>query len=119
MYNLTTLKTELTGWIGFRESADAGIDVIDSTLKTSNSGSYFDEVHPLLQTDVLYSIAPDFNAYNYAAWSNVTTYAAGARVQHGGKSWQSKAANNLNKTPAAGAWWELMFSAWLRERLNA
>jgi len=119
MYNLSTLKTELTGWIGFRESSDAGVDVIDSTLKTSNSGSYFDEVHPLLQTDVLYSIAPDFNSYNYTAWNNATTYAAGARVSYGGKSWQSLQAANLNKTPAAGVWWELMFSAWLRERLNA
>lgn len=119
MYNLTTLKTELTGWVGFRESSDAAVDVIDSTLKTSNSGSYFDEAHPLLQTDVLYALCPDFMAYNYAAWSNATTYATGARVMYGGKAWQSKLPANLNKAPAAGTWWELMFSAWLRERLNA
>ena len=119
MYNLSTLKTELTGWIGFRESSDAGVDVIDSTLKTATSGSYFDEFHPLLQTDVLYSIAPDFMSYNYPAWSNLTTYAAGARVSHSSKAWQSKQGANLNKTPAAGAWWELMFSAWLQERVNA
>jgi hypothetical protein len=68
---------------------------------------------------VLYAISPDFMAYNYAAWSNLTTYASGARVMYGGKAWQSKQGANLNKTPAAGVWWELMFSAWLRERLNA
>jgi hypothetical protein len=119
MYNLTTLKTELAGWVGFRESSDAAVDVIDSTLKASGSGTYFDEIHPVLQTDVLYSISPDFMANNYAAWSGATTYATGARVVSGGKAWQSKLPNNLNHTPAAGVWWELMFSVWLRERLNA
>jgi hypothetical protein len=119
MVTISTLQTGLAGWIGVRDTKATDIDAIDSSLTTATSGSYFDDFHPILHTDTLTKIGPNFAAENYAAWSALTTYSTGNRVLYSGIAWQSKADVNLNNAPAASAWWKTVFSAWLNEKINA
>ena len=59
MFNISTLKTALTGYIGFRNPDDSAIGTIATALRTSVSGQYFDDFHPLLRTDNLYWASPE------------------------------------------------------------
>ena len=117
MFRISTLKTDLTGWIGFRNSVDSDYAPIDSDLTASGSGMYFNDFHPLLTTEILESVAPQFTGYS--TFSLTATYGLAERVISNDIAWQSKVAGNIGHTPAAGAYWESMFSLWLRERVNA
>jgi hypothetical protein len=57
MFNIADLKTALAGYIGFRYLADEYIPIA-TVLRTSVSGQYWDDFHPLLHTDAIYSTAP-------------------------------------------------------------
>lgn len=118
MVNISTIKTALTGLIGFRDSADAVISRIDTDLKASSSGQYFDDFHSLLHTDNLYYCSPNWEAMNYSAYSTAT-YNTGDKVISSNVAWQSKEDANQGNTPAVGDHWETCFSAWLRERSEA
>jgi hypothetical protein len=118
MVNIATIKTALTGLIGFRNSADAIIAQIDADLTATSSGTYWDDVHSLLHTDNLYYVSPNFEAMNYSAYST-PTYNTGDKVISSSIAWQSKVDNNQGNTPAVGSYWETCFSAWLRDRSEA
>ena len=117
MFRIDALKTALTGLIGFRDSVDATYPPIDTDIIASSSGAYFNDFHPLLTTEVMEAVAPQFKGY--AAYSASATYAEDVRVMVDDIAWQSKVAGNTNHTPAVGAYWETMFSAWLREKVDA
>ena len=111
------MKTELTGLIGFRDSVESDYPPIDSEITASSSGMYMNDFHPLLTTEILDAVCPQFRGYN--AFTASATYAAGVRVMDDDIAWQSKVANNIGHTPAVGAYWETVFSLWLREKYNA
>ncbi len=119
MYNINTLKTSLAGWIGFKDSEDSAIPSIDSSLKTATSGMYWSDFYPLITTDILYYVSPQFNAMNFATWGAGTTYATGDKVLLNGVAWKSKTGGNIGHLPASGSYWESMFSDWLEDRVNA
>jgi hypothetical protein len=64
MFNISTLKTALTGHIGFREFDDTTIGTVATALRSSVSGQYFDDFHPFLRTDNLYYAAPEEATFN-------------------------------------------------------
>ena len=117
MFQISKLKTDLTGWIGFRNSVDADYPSLDTDITASGSGMYFNDFHPILTTEILEASAPQFTGYT--AFSLTATYGLAERVVSGDIAWQSRAANNIGNTPAVGSYWETMFSLWLRERVNA
>jgi hypothetical protein len=59
MFNISTLKTALTGYIGFRQFDDTALGSIPTAMRSSVSGQYFDDFHPLLRTDNLYWASPE------------------------------------------------------------
>ena len=119
MYSISSLQSGLTGLVGCRDTKTTDIPAIDSSQTASSSGQYWDDFHPLLDTENLFYCAPNFEAEAYAAWSNVITYSSGHRVIYSGVAWQSKADANLNHTPAVGTWWKTVFSTWVGERINS
>ena len=118
MFNIATLKTALTGYVGFRDSRDATVPPIDTELKASTSGQYWDDFHPLMFTDSIFYAAPNFEGMNYGAYSSAT-YDIGDKVVYSSSAWQSKVTANQGNTPAVGSYWETCFSAWLRERYQS
>lgn len=119
MFTLSSLKTGLRGWIGFRDSDDPAIPLIDSELTASSSGTYWDEYHNLCFPDALYYVSPNYEGNDYDAYSAVTTYSTGDKVTNSNIPWQSKDDDNSGNTPAVGDYWETLFSIWLGERVDA
>jgi hypothetical protein len=84
MYNVSEIKAGLIGSIGWRQNADStGTQLTEMTA--SETGLYFNEVHPLLTFDNIESIAPQFNLTNanqaainaaYTAWLKQKTEAS-------------------------------------------
>lgn len=121
MVNISTLQTGLAGWIGVRATKATDIDAIDSSLTTATSGSYFDDFHPLLHTDLLTKVAPNFAAENYQTWSAAVSYALGTRVIYSGIAYQATvvAGTTAGVLPSLVTEWKTVFSAWLGEKVNA
>lgn len=65
MFNIATLKTALSGYIGFRYPVDDAV-TIATALRTSVSGQYWDDFHPLLNPDTIFSTAPQWA--NFSTW---------------------------------------------------
>ena len=62
MVNIATLKTALSGYIGFRTPIIAPV-TISTALRSTVSGQYWDDFHPLLHTDNIYYSAPQGEAF--------------------------------------------------------
>ena len=119
MFDITTLQSNLEGYIGFRGATDASVPSIDSTLTASDSGMYWDDFSGYLYTDVLFSTAPNFPSENYLTFSATATYDVADKVIYLGNAWRSKVSANASHTPAAGSYWESMFSVFLGDKVNA
>ena len=117
MFTLSTLKTGLKGWIGFRNSDDPSLPPIDTDIIASSSGMYWDEFHNMLYPDLLYYCSPNYEGNSYSAYAADTTYAAGDKALYT-YPWQSKVGSNIGNTPAVGSYWETLYSVWLGERVN-
>lgn len=119
MFTLSSLKTGLKGWIGFKDSDDPAIPLIDSGITASSSGAYWDEFHSMLHPDLLYYVSPNYEANTYSAYSGSVTYDTGDKVVNSYVPWQSKTDSNMGHIPAVGTYWETLFSVWLGERVNS
>ena len=94
---------------------------ISDSLTQSETGQYFQEVHPLLTLTNIKSIAPNFDLITYPAWSISTQYRIGDRVTDAGKNYRAKVAN-IGLIPETHATeWERFdqFSEWLEQKTQA
>jgi hypothetical protein len=66
MFNIASLKTALAGYIGFRQFDDTSIGSVATALRSTVSGQYFSDFHPLLRTDNLYWSSPE--DINFNTW---------------------------------------------------
>ena len=77
MFNKSSVRSGLFGLLGFRDTDDPDHGDLLSTLTASSSGQYYSDYHPLITFDNLYSIAPNYDGYNYDTFSATATYATG------------------------------------------
>lgn len=121
MYSISSLQTGLAGLIGLRDTKATDIDAIDSSLTSSSSGSYFDDFHPLVHTDNLVAVGPNFAAENYGTWSNAASYAIGTRKIYNNIAYQATkvGGTTIGVLPSALTEWKTVFSAWIGEKINA
>lgn len=64
MYRAEQIKEKFIHLIGWRQHYDVRQIKISDALTKSESGVYFQDIHPLITLDSIYSIAPDFSACN-------------------------------------------------------
>lgn len=105
--------------IGWRQNPDPeGIRLTDVTA--SASGMYFNDEHPLLSPANLESIAPDFENYDWNAWSNSTAYVLGDIVEHSAARYRCILAHT-GQTPPNSTYWAPYspFTAWVKEKTEA
>jgi hypothetical protein len=118
MYRPAEIKTGLSHLWGWRQHHDMSEFTISDSLTQSETGQYFQEVHPLLTLDNIKSIAPNFDLITYPAWAIGTQYRIGDRVTDAGKNYRAKVANS-GKTPETNTTeWERFdqFSEWLEQK---
>ena len=82
MYNLNSLYTCLKDVVGFEQTSDPTLPVLDADLIITESGQTFQQEHPLVDMGILHSVATEFAAYQYTAYNAATLYAQGERMRY-------------------------------------
>lgn len=123
MYRTDDIKTGLLNVIGWRQYYDTAEFTIADSLTVTETGQYFQDVHPLLSLDNLKAIAPDFKRITYPAWVTTTQYRVGDRVTVAstGNNYRAKIANQGTSPETAPLVWERFdpFSEWIEQKTQA
>jgi hypothetical protein len=118
MFNIATLQTCLQDVVGFQQTDNPKVPALDADLLVSESGLYFQQEHPLVDLEVLHSVAQQFESYIYDTWDVGTTYSLGQRVRDSEINYEyidaSPSAGNLTSD---GNFWKTvaLFSPFLRQ----
>lgn len=107
--------------VGWKQSYDLSDIMLSSNLTQTESGMYFQQIHPLLTLDNLRSIAPDFQNYNWQAHDVNKAYKSGEVVRVDDSLYKA-----IQDVPAetdildSEYWSETNpFSEWLEEKTKA
>lgn len=121
MYRASELKTGLLHLWGWRQHYDTSEFTISDSLTESETGQYFQEIHPLVTLANIKSIAPNFNLITYQDWSILDQYRIGDRVTDANKNYRAKT-SNIGLAPETNPdEWERFdpFSEWLEQKTQA
>lgn len=81
MIRVADIQDKLLHLVGWKQSYDTSELRLSSNLTQTESGMYFQQIHPLLTLDNLRSIAPDFQNYTWQKHNNTKAYKQGEVVQ--------------------------------------
>jgi len=107
--------------LGWRESEDPCTDSLfelSTEIQSSESGLFYNDVHPLLTIENIGYVAPNFQQYiaNTQPYNPTSTYAQEDRVNFNGDLYESLVNGNTGNDPdVSPTEWEqvLLFSEWL------
>lgn len=121
MIRIKDLNEQLLHLVGWQQSYDTSEVKLSDNLTQSESGMYFQQVHPLLTLPNLMSIAPDFKNTNFPEHDANSSYKEGVVVTLKDKYYKS-----INDVPANTEitndeyWIETnLFSEWLEDKTKA
>lgn len=100
MVRANDIQDKLLHLIGWEQNYDTSDLKISDALTVSESGLYFQQIHPLLTLQNMACIAPDFKNTIFPEYNPSTHYEAGNIVKYGDKVYKAKLPN-LGKWPAA------------------
>lgn len=107
--------------VGWKQSYDLSDIMLSSNITQTESGMYFQQIHPLLTLDNLRSIAPDFQNYNWQVHDVNKAYKSGEVVRVDDSLYKA-----IQDVPAetdildSDYWAETNpFSEWLEEKTKA
>lgn len=107
--------------VGWEQHFNPREYAIAEDLTTSESGLYFQQIHPLLTLDNLRSIAPNFDNASFDAYLSSTTYLPGMLVSYEGNMYKA-VQRSQGQTPAENPeYWQKTdtFSNWLEGKTKA
>lgn len=81
MYRADAIKEKFIHLLGWRQHYDTSDFSITENLTESESGQYFQDIHPLITLDNIYSVAPDFSNFDCEEWSKIIEYNTGKIVK--------------------------------------
>lgn len=99
MVRANDIQDKLLHLIGWGQNYDTSDIKISDALTVSESGLYFQQIHPLLTLQNMACIAPDFKNTAFPEYNPNTRYEAGNIVKYGDKVYKAKSPN-LGKWPA-------------------
>lgn len=121
MFNATTIKSCLSGLVGFQQHYNKDADRYDSDIASALSGTYINQSsHPLITVENIAAIASGYFKADTSDWSATITYQVGDIVLSDNKIYQSLIANNLNQAVDLTTKWRetSLMSAYLRRLLE-
>lgn len=124
MLQTKDLQEKLLHLVGWQQNYNTSEIKISEHLTQSETGLYFQQVHPLLTLETLASIAPDFDNVSspeYPAYSEEITWGKGAIVNFDGKSYKAlQETQGQSPDTFPEAWVETnSFSEWLEAKTKA
>lgn len=121
MIRIADIQDKLLHLVGWKQNYDLSNITLSDNLTQTESGMYFQQIHPLLTLDNLQSIAPDFQNYNWQVYDTNKAYKSGEVVRIEDSLY--KALQNVPiKTNISDAdyWIETNpFSEWLEDKTKA
>lgn len=121
MIRIADIQDKMLHLVGWKQSYDLSDIMLSSNLTQTESGMYFQQIHPLLTLDNLRSIAPDFQNYNWQVHDVNKAYKSGEVVRVDDSLYKA-----IQDVPAetdildSGYWTETNpFSEWLEEKTKA
>lgn len=121
MIRIADIQDKLLHLVGWKQNYDLSNITLSDNLTQTESGMYFQQIHPLLTLDNLQSIAPDFQNYNWQVYDVNKVYKSGEVVRIEDSLY--KALQNVPiKTSISDAdyWIETNpFSEWLEDKTKA
>lgn len=121
MYRPEIITQNLLHLLGWRQNYNTAEFAIADTLTQSESGQYFQDIHPLITLDNVKAIAPDFKSIVLTGWSETTQYRKGDRRSNNNIDYRAKV-DNIGKVPETSPnEWELFdpFNEWLENKTKA
>jgi len=117
MFNITTIKTAFTGMIGLRDTSDP--DFPKGTLTSASEYVYFNDYHPLITYENLYSIAPNYDAFSYDTWT-ATGYSTGSYAKYDNVVYKSQRTMLTGDTPSlTSTAWQTPLKDWITQKKEA
>lgn len=121
MIRIADIQDKMLHLVGWKQSYDLSDIMLSSNLTQTESGMYFQQIHPLLTLDNLRSIAPDFQNFNWQVHDVNKAYKSGEVVRIDDSLY--KAIQDVpEKTDILDSeyWTETNpFSEWLEEKTKA
>lgn len=121
MIRIADIQDKMLHLVGWKQSYDLSDIMLSSNLTQTESGMYFQQIHPLLTLDNLRSIAPDFQNFNWQVHDANKAYKSGEVVRVDDSLYKA-----LQDIPAetdildSKYWTETNpFSEWLEEKTKA
>lgn len=121
MIRIADVQDKLLHLVGWKQNYDSSDIMLSDNLTQTESGMYFQQIHPLLTLDNLRSIAPDFQNYNWQVHDANKAYKSGEVVRVDDSLYKA-----LQDVPAktnivdTGYWTETNpFSEWLEDKTKA
>ena len=121
MIRIADIQDKMLHLVGWKQSYDLSDIMLSSNLTQTESGMYFQQIHPLLTLDNLRSIAPDFQNFNWRVHDANKTYKSGEVVRVDDSLYKA-----IQDVPAetdildSEYWSETNpFSEWLEEKTKA
>ena len=121
MIRIADIQDKMLHLVGWKQSYDLSDIMLSSNLTQTESGMYFQQIHPLLTLDNLRSIAPDFQNYNWQVHDVNKAYKSGEVVRIDDSLYKA-----IQDVPAEtdildSEYWSKTnpFSEWLEEKTKA
>lgn len=121
MIRIKDLNEQLLHLVGWQQSYDTSEVKLSDNLTQSESGMYFQQVHPLLTLPNLMSIAPDFKNTNFPEHDANSSYKEGIVVTLEDKYYKSIKDVPANTEITNDEFWieTNLFSEWLEDKTKA
>lgn len=121
MIRIKDLNEQLLHLVGWQQSYDTSEVKLSDNLTQSESGVYFQQVHPLLTLPNLMSIAPDFKNTNFPEYDANSSYKEGVVVTLEDKYYKSIKDVPVNTEITNDEYWieTNLFSEWLEDKTKA
>lgn len=121
MVRIADIQDKMLHLVGWKQSYDLSDIMLSSNITQTESGMYFQQIHPLLTLDNLRSIAPDFQNFNWQVHDVNKAYKSGEVVRIDDSLYKA-----IQDVPAetdildSEYWTETNpFSEWLEEKTKA
>lgn len=121
MIRIADIQDKMLHLVGWKQSYDLSDIMLSSNITQTESGMYFQQIHPLLTLDNLRSIAPDFQNFNWQVHDANKVYKSGEVVRVDDSLYKA-----IQDVPAetdildSEYWVETNpFSEWLEEKTKA
>lgn len=121
MVRANDIQEKLLRLIGWEQNYDTSDLKISDALTVSESGLYFQQIHPLLTLQNMSCVAPDFNNITFPEYNSEKEYSKGNVVNYQGTQYKALQKAQGKQPDIESEYWveTNLFSEWLESKTKA